>query len=524
LSLFPSLRDGGVGGMNPDGHAAVPGRASDSVFLGNLLSSQEPAVAGLSWGGGVLNDRGVIAPHQVGQEEQECVVPHKPLWTLWSEPRLDTLLHPGAASSRRTLCIADGMAYFASGLNGDALCRVEMKESDADVDDDDAGKDEEDEEVASWGESAFVEKIQTFPLGQPIRVIDLNASLLAACSDSFLVVFDRATMQRLALVEASSFPSAHVVHLEHRDCRIVDVCLPPDRFGLRSKREVLVLLSCGALLAVNFVENRITHLHSLPCETKKNEVIAARYVEHSRQFVVLMQKQLVLLDVTLPWDQCFRIVCSREKVKPSFHALAVSVKHAYLVAVATTEETQLWDMRFDRPLLRRLVPSTHPLESLWFEEDCIVGASSNGLLVLHQLLFADTALFWKGSMAIAKSIVFVLNSPDVAICGVALLNYKRLFVSTSVGHVFEQGFDGETNAPPHVLGRLVTLLVGNHNVEPEVVELEWEAQENDLELEIMPEESWLERDELPQVTRADILDGLEKRWNHNADWRKKQQK
>jgi hypothetical protein len=508
--------------MNADDRAAVPGRASDAVFLGNLLSSQEPAVAGLSWGGGVLNDRGVMAPHQAGVEEQECVVPHKPLWTLWSEPRLDTLLHPGAASSRRTLCIADGMAYFASGVNGDVLCRVEMKEGDADGDEDDDA--EEDEEAARWGESAVVEKIQTFPLGQPIRVIDLNATLLAACSDSFLVVFDRATMRRLALVDASSFPSTHVVRLEHRNCRIVDACLPPDRFGLRSKREVLVLLSCGALLAVNFVENRISHLHSLACDSTRNEVIAARYLEHSRQFVVLLQKQLVWLDVTLPWDQCFRIVSSQEKVKPSFHALAVSAKHACLVAVTTTEETQLWDMRFDRPLLRRLVPSTHPLDSLWFEEDCIVGASSTGLLVLHQLLFADTALFWKGSMAIAKSIVFVLNSPNVAICGVALLNRKRLFVSTSVGHVFEQGFDGETNAPPHVLGRLVMLLVGNHNVEPEEVELEWVAQENDLELELIPEERWLERDELPQVTRADILDGLEKRWTQNADGRKKQQK
>ncbi len=496
---------------------------SDVVFLGNVLSYPEPAVAGLVAGSGVIMDNGLLAPHQNGTDEDECIVPHKPMWALWSEPRLDCLLQPGSASSRRTLRIADGMAYFASGLNGDVLCRFEIGKGEED--DGGAGKEEADEVAAEErSDLADVERIQTFPPGQPIRVIDLNATLLVACSNSFVAVFARSTLQRLALVEAKSLPSAHVTHTEHGGCRIVDVSVPPDRFGARSKREVLVMLSCGALLAVNFVENRISYLHSLACDSKKNPVINVRYLSHSRQFVVLLQRQLVWLDLTMPWDLCFRILCTCDLVKRSFHALAVSTVHAYLVAVAATDETLIWDTRFDSPLLRRLVPATYHLESLLFEDDCVVGASGNGLLVMHQLEIGNTALFWKGPMSIAKSIVYALNSPLGSICGVALLKQQRLFVATSVGHIFEQGFDSRANAPPDVMGRLVTLLVGHHNAAPEVLRPQWLAQEEEQEspeVEVELDEGWLGRDELPQVMRADLLDQLDKRWAHNAEGRKR---
>ncbi len=474
---------------------------TDTVFLANLVTSAEPVVGGLHVGGGLTLADGSVAARQDQPPGDRLFMGHTPLFTCWSDPRLDTRLLSDAGVGKRTVCCVgegeDAIAYMVSGLNGNVLSCVSL--------------------CVSPDREPAMQHIQSFPTHDRIRCVDANSSSLVAASDSHVVFFSRDDPEhrRLGLVAVVDLPSDHFKHSHHAQCKIADVCVPPDAFGMRSKREALVLLDCGSVLAVSFVENRIAHLQSVGT-TSRQDAVAVRYLSHSRHFLVMLQKHLLCFDLTLPHDQSLRVLSEITNQKRVFKCVAMLREHSYLFAVANSKELMIWDARFDVPLLRRLMPSTDPIELLSYANDCVVAVSGKGLLSLHRLRRTGEAIVWNGSVCFAKSCCWSLNNLGSKITGLCVQERERVLVATKNGHLIEQCFDEQLNLSNELVANVVFLLVGNHNVAPLFVEPNLamaEALRPDESVMKVPD--WADEDELPVVANADALADVAQRLDKN---------
>jgi hypothetical protein len=277
--------------------------------------------------------------------------------------------------------------------------------------------------VASLEEADNVIELQNFG-NDRIRIVDGNNRIVAACNKTNLAVFGcAATFPRLFQVErflcvfffffllGFIFFSMkiHVASLASVDSKFADVRVCPEKFGKRSEREVLVLLSSGEVfsvrfsmyvadwcsrscLQINFLENRFAKLFDA-----QSSALQIGYLSHSRNICVVGRESISILDLTHALND------ERRKREIAFggrpiESVAFHPFFSWMVAVGLPGDLLLCDLRFDRPLLGRR--SAFDVEMLSFSVDgmTILSGSKSGLIARHELEIIENghAIVWKG--------------------------------------------------------------------------------------------------------------------------------